>query len=278
MLIVMGPVLGVSVADYAATFVPGFLLSSLYIIYLVIRSYQIKWVRNTFGRSGCFAESEAMVVSYRRNSSPGADFRDTGEHYDRTCNPTEAAAVGATGAVVLALEYRKLVWQQFRKAAIDTLQTSGMVVFLAVAANMFGAVFSRLGSADLITKTLISLSVPPFAMLLIIMFLVFLLGWPFEWLAIVYVFLPIFLPLVVALKFDLVWFGIILAVNMQTTFLSPPVAMSAYFLKGVVPEWELSTIYAGMMQFMVIQVIGLTLCLVFPEIVLWVPNMLFRSP
>jgi tripartite ATP-independent transporter DctM subunit len=281
MLIVMGPVLGVSVARlYAAAFVPGFLLGSLYIIYLVIRSYLNPKLGPPIPLEDRVVSLKAKLWLFLTGVIPLGVliFATLGSIMTGLATPTEAAAVGATGAVVLALGYRKLVWQQFRKAAIDTLQTSGMVVFLAVAANMFGAVFSRLGSADLITKTLISLSVPPFAMLLIIMFLVFLLGWPFEWLAIVYVFLPIFLPLVMALKVDLVWFGIILAVNMQTTFLSPPVAMSAYFLKGVVPEWELSTIYAGMMQFMVIQVIGLILCFVFPEIVLWLPNTLFKSP
>ncbi len=105
------------------------------------------------------------------------------------------------------------------------------------------------------TKTLLALPVSPFVMLLIIM--IFLLGWPFEWPAIIYLFLPIFMPLILALKFDLVWFGILTAVNLQTAFLSPPVAMSAYYLKAVVPEWELSTIYSGMAQFMVLQVIAL---------------------
>ena len=189
--------------------------------------------------------------------------------------PTEAASMGSAGALVLALAYRKLNWEKFRKAAIGTLQTTSMVIFLGVASNVFGAVFARLGSADLMTNTLLALPVPPFIMLLIIMGLIFLLGWPFEWPAIIYLFLPIFMPLVLALKFDLLWFGILTAVNLQTAFLSPPVAMSAYYLKAVVPEWELSTIYSGMAQFMVIQVIALLLLMFFPDIALWFPRWLF---
>ena len=150
-----------------------------------------------------------------------------------------------------------------------------MVLFLGVASNIFGSVFARLGSADIITNTLLALPVPPFVMLLIVMGLIFLLGWPFEWPAIILLFLPIFLPIILALKIDLVWFGAITAVNLQTAFLSPPVAMSAYYLKAVVPEWDLSTIYKGMMDFMVLQVIALILVMLFPEIALWFPRWLF---
>jgi TRAP-type mannitol/chloroaromatic compound transport system permease large subunit len=109
------------------------------------------------------------------------------------------------------------------------------------------------------------------------MVLIFLLGWPFEWPAIIYLFLPIFMPLVLALKFDLVWFGTLVAVDLQTAFLSPPVAMSAYSLKAVVPEWDLKTIYLGMADFMVIQVIALLAVMIFPEIATWFPNWLFSN-
>ena len=135
--------------------------------------------------------------------------------------PTEAASMGASGAVVLALAYRKLNWQKFRTAAIGTLQTSSMVIFLGVASNVFGAVFARLGAADFMTNSLLSLNISPFLMLLVIMVLIFLLGWPFEWPAIIYLFLPMFMPIILAMKYDLVWFGTLVAVNLQTAFLSP---------------------------------------------------------
>jgi TRAP-type mannitol/chloroaromatic compound transport system permease large subunit len=149
-----------------------------------------------------------------------------------------------------------------------------MVLFLAVASNIFGAVFARLGTAQWITDTLLALPLPPFLMLLLVLFLIFLLGWPFEWPAIILVFLPIFYPVVAALKYDLVWFGALVAVVMQTAFLSPPVAMSAYYLKQVVKEWSLSTIYKGMFDFMWIQVICILVVFAFPQIALWLPTTL----
>jgi TRAP-type mannitol/chloroaromatic compound transport system permease large subunit len=122
---------------------------------------------------------------------------------------------------------------------------------------------------------LLALPLPPFAMLLLVMALIFLLGWPFEWPAIILVFLPILYPVVQALDFNPLWFGALVAVNLQTAFLSPPVAMSAYYLKQVVPSWSLGTIYRGMADFMVIQVIGLLLVMLFPQISLWFPAYLF---
>jgi tripartite ATP-independent transporter DctM subunit len=276
----MGPVLGVSVAKlYAAAFGPGFLLACLYIIYLLVRS----WINPQLGpplpleeRLGSVKEK---IWEFMAGMVPlGVLIAGTlGSILGGLATPTEAASMGSAGALLLALAYGKLNWEKLRKAAIGTLQTSSMVIFLGVASNVFGAVFARLGSADMITKTLLALPVPPFVMLLIIMALIFLLGWPFEWPAIIYLFLPIFMPLVLALKFDLVWFGVLVAVNLQTAFLSPPVAMSAYYLKAVVPQWDLKTIYLGMADFMVIQVIGLLAVMLFPEIALWFPRWLFSN-
>ncbi len=131
------------------------------------------------------------------------------------------------------------------------------------------------GTATMITKTLIGLPVPPFVTLVLVMALIFLLGWPFEWPAVILVFLPIFYPVIGALKFNPIWFGALVAVNLQTAFLSPPVAMSAYYLRQVVPNWDLRTIYRGMADFMVIQLIALALVMIFPQIALWFPNWLF---
>jgi TRAP-type mannitol/chloroaromatic compound transport system permease large subunit len=121
---------------------------------------------------------------------------------------------------------------------------------------------------------MLALPLPPIAMLVMVIFLIFLLGWPFEWPAIILVFLPIFYPVVAALKFDLIWFGALVAVTLQTAFLSPPVAMSAYYLKQVVKEWSLATIYKGMFEFMVLQVIAITLVIVFPKIATAFPEYL----
>ena len=278
MLVVMGPVMGVSVAKlYAAAFGPGFLLAGLYIAY-------------TMGRSFLNPRLGPPVPPEERMASGAAVFREflagmvplallitctLGSILGGLATPTEAASVGASGAIVLSLLYRRFTLAGLKQAAISTMMTSSMVLFLAVASNVFGAVFARLGTATVITKTLVALPVPPFVMLVIVMALIFLLGWPFEWPAIILVFLPIFYPVIEALKYDPVWFGALVAVNIQTAFLSPPVAMSAYYLRQVVKQWDLRTIYRGMADFMVIQVIALALVMIFPQIALWFPNWLF---
>jgi tripartite ATP-independent transporter DctM subunit len=278
LLIVMGPVLGVSVARlYAAAFGPGLLLTMLYIAYVMVRCYLNPKLGPAVPKDERPESFGAVVREFLLGMVPlGVLIAGTlGSILGGLATPTEASAMGSIGALLLAMAYRQLTWERFRGAAIGTLQTTSMVLFLGVAANVFGAVFARLGSAELMTRTLIALPVSPFAMLLIIMGLIFLLGWPFEWPAIIYLFLPIFMPLILALKFDLVWFGILTAVNLQTAFLSPPVAMSAYYLKAVVPDWQLKTIYGGMMDFMVLQVIALVLLMIYPEIALWLPKVLF---
>jgi tripartite ATP-independent transporter DctM subunit len=278
MLIVMGPVMGVSVSLlYAAAFGPGLLLATLYIVY-------------TLGRSYLDPRVGPPVPPEERAKSLGELVREfvvgvvplgllivctLGSILAGLATPTEASSMGASGAIVLALAYRRLTLSALRKAAISTLTTSSMVIFLAMASNVFGAVFSRLGTADLITRSLLALPFPPFVMLALVMILIFLLGWPFEWPAIILVFLPILYPVVEALNYNPVWFGALLAVNLQTAFLSPPVAMSAYYLKQVAPQWGLSTIYRGMADFMILQIIALALLMLFPQIALWLPNWLF---
>jgi len=156
-------------------------------------------------------------------------------------------------------------------------------MFLVAASNFFGAVFSNLGTPQMLTEILLSFNLSAGWTLFLIMALIFILGWPLEWVPIVLIIVPILLPVVETLgpAFDLsrsdllIWFAILVAVNLQTAWLSPPVALSAYFLKGVVPEWDLKDIYYGMMQFMVIQLIGLIMIITFPKIVLWLPNYLY---
>jgi TRAP-type mannitol/chloroaromatic compound transport system permease large subunit len=149
------------------------------------------------------------------------------------------------------------------------------VLFLAVASNIYGAVFTRLGTSTMIANAMLALPLPPSVMLITLLAVIFLLGWPLEWPAIVFIFLPIFLPVVVALKLDLVWFCTLVAVCLQTAFLSPPVAMAAYYLKAVAPKWELSQIYRGMFDFMLLQMLGLAIVFFFPETALWLPDKLF---
>jgi TRAP-type mannitol/chloroaromatic compound transport system permease large subunit len=192
--------------------------------------------------------------------------------------PTEAASCGAFGAALLALLYGRLDVKSATNAAIATMVTSAMVLFLAVASNVFGAVFTKLGAANLITSFLLAIPLGDWWKLGLIMAIFFVLGWPFEWPVIILVFLPIVLPVIEKLqlglnKLDLlIFFGTLTAVNMQTSYLSPPVAMSAYYLRNVVPQWSLGLIYRGMSDFMVIQVIVLALLMLFPQIALWLPH------
>src|SRR5688572_26295833 len=173
--------------------------------------------------------------------------------------PTEAASCGAFGATLLALVYGRLDFKSATRASMGTMVTVAMVLFLAVASNVFGSVFTKLGSANLITDSLLAIPVGDWWKLALIMAIFFILGWPFEWPVIILVFLPIVLPVIEKFqlglnKLDLLlWVGTVTAVNMQTAYLSPPVAMSAYYLRNVVPQWTLGTIYKGMADYMVIQ-------------------------
>jgi tripartite ATP-independent transporter DctM subunit len=277
MLIVMGPVLGVSVADlYAAAFGPGFLLAGMYLAYLMIRSFinpklgpPVPKEDRVHGLGRMLWEVVVGVVPLI-----GLITATLGSILAGWATPTEASGIGALGAAILAFAYRKATLAGLKRALLSTMATSSMVLLLAATSNIFGAVFARLGTANWITETLLALPLPPIAMLLMVVVLLFLLGWPFEWPAIILVFLPIFYPVVKALNFDLVWFGALVAVVLQTAFLSPPVAMSAYYLKQVVKDWSLATIYKGMFEFMALQVIAIALIIIFPQIATAFPEYL----
>jgi tripartite ATP-independent transporter DctM subunit len=289
MLIVMGPVLGVSVADlYAAAFGPGPLLAALYFVYLGGRAF----ISPKLGPPVPKEERVTSVYLILREVVLGVlpllglIAATLGTILAGLATPTEASGIGSLGALVLAAAYRKLSIAGLRRAVISATATSSMVLLLAVTSNIFGAVFARLGTASWITESLLSMPIPPVMMLVVVLVLIFLLGWPFEWPAIILVFLPIFYPVMEGLKAPLsaslgiapdmlmVWFGTVVAVTLQTAYLSPPVAMSAYYLKQVVKEWSLTTIYKGMFEFMVLQVIAIALIVIFPAIATWFPETL----
>ena len=283
MLVVMGPTLGVPVnLLYSAAFGPGFLLAILYIVYTMGRSFINPKLGPPVPKEDRITDPIRLIKEFVVGVVPLAALIGftLGTILMGMATPTEAAACGATGATLLALCYGKLSFKALKNAAMMTMMTAGMVIFLAVASNVFGAVFTKLGTAQVITEALAAIPLPDMGKLIVIMIAVFILGWPFEWPAIVLVFLPIVMPVVEGLnlglnKLDmLIWFGALIAVNLQTAFLSPPVAMSAYYLRNVVPQWSLAMIYRGMGDFMVIQVICLAIILFFPDIVLWLPRQL----
>jgi tripartite ATP-independent transporter DctM subunit len=292
MLIVMGPVLGVSVGElYSAAFGPGFLLAGIYVVYLLVRSFINPSLGPPVPKEERAHGAITIVWEVIVGVLPlgGLVAATLGSIIAGLATPTEAAAVGALGAMVLAAAYGRLSLRGVHQAVLSTTATSSMVLLLAMTSNIFGAVFSRLGTANWLTESMLSLQVSPVLMLIIVLVLIFLLGWPFEWPAIILVFLPIFYPVVSALQpalaesldiskdFVMVWFGAVVAVTLQTAYLSPPVAMSAYYLKQVVKDWSLATIYKGMFEFMMLQCIAIALIVAFPSVATWLPDYLRRE-
>jgi len=278
LLIVMGPVVGVPVSDlFTAAIVPGLVLASAYIVYTLARSYlnpdlgpplsSRELAETSFGEKMLELMLGIVPVMVVICFTLGVIIGGI-------ATPTDAAACGALASLVLAVAYRRMTWKSFKQCVFQTLLLSSMIMFLLGSANFFGAVFSRLGSADLLTEYLLGLPLSPTVMLLIILFIVFVLGSPLEWIPIVLVIVPIFLPTMVEMGYDPLWFSILVAVTLQTSWLTPPMALSAYFLKGVVPDWKMGDIYLGMTQFVVLQLIVVLLLVMFPQIVLWLPNAL----
>ena len=278
MLVVMGPIMEIPVTDlFAAAIIPGILLALLYAGYTTLRCWQNPKLGPVLPEEMRATSMKQVLTEFFLGLVPPAAlvFAALGSILFGFATPTEAAGCGAMGALLLALAYKKLSLSKLQQALIKTLEITALIMVLVAASNFFGSVFSRLGTPMVLTEFLLNLEVNKYFILFIVMAMIFLLGWPLEWVPIVLIIIPIILPLIESLGFNLTWFAILVAVNLQTAWLSPPVALSAYFLKGVVPEWDLKDIYIGMMQFMVLQIIGLILIIIFPELVLWLPEYIY---
>ena len=191
--------------------------------------------------------------------------------------PTEAAAMGSLGGLILAAAYRRLNIGMLKESVYLTAKTSAMVCWLFVGSSIFSAAFALLGGQEIINKWVLSLDMTPVQFMILAQIVIFLLGWPLEWTEIIVIFMPIFIPLLPHFNIDPLFFGLLVALNLQTAFLSPPVAMAAFYLKGVAPPHvTLNQIFLGMMPFMVIQVIALVMLYVFPDIGLWLPRVLYK--
>jgi tripartite ATP-independent transporter DctM subunit len=192
--------------------------------------------------------------------------------------PTEAAAVGAFGAMILAAAYRALTWTALRESVYLTARTSAMVCWLFVGSATFASVFAYLGGNVMIKDFVLSMDLSPITFMILAQIIIFILGWPLEWTEIIIIFVPIFLPMLPHFGIDPMMFGILVAINLQTAFLSPPMAMAAYYLKGVSPPSVLLTqIFSGCMPFVYIVLITMLLIYVFPQITLWLPSVLYSS-
>jgi TRAP-type mannitol/chloroaromatic compound transport system permease large subunit len=189
---------------------------------------------------------------------------------------TESAAVGAAGAYLLAIQARTLTWQRVKESVFLTAKTTAMVCWLFVGSALFSAVFAILGGQSLVEQWVLSLNMSPLQFMLLSQAIIFVLGWPLEWTEIIVIFVPIFLPLLKHFNIDPILWGTIVFVNLQAAFLSPPVAMSAFYLKGVSPPHvTLNQIFAGMMPYMIIVCICMVIMYLWPGMSLWLPAYLY---
>ncbi|MEY3038006.1 MAG: C4-dicarboxylate transporter large permease protein DctM [Pseudomonadota bacterium] len=282
MLIVYAAASGVSIVRlYAGALLPGLTLTALYLIYVVVRAKlqpsvapkptkeevpdmpmgQVIWLLIT-----SFLPLAALILSVLGSILGGL------------ATPSEAAAIGALGGILLAAMYRSLTWQRLRESVYLTLRTTAMVCWLFVGSYTFSSVFSYLGGEQVVAEFVTSLDMSPLAFLLLAQLIIFLLGWPLEWSEIIIIFVPIFLPLLPMFGIDPLFFGILVALNLQTSFLTPPMAMSAYYLKGIAPpEVKLTEIFKGCMPFLALVFVAMILMYTVPEIVYYLPNKLYGS-
>jgi tripartite ATP-independent transporter DctM subunit len=271
----MGPVVGVPATDlFAAAVVPGLLLSTIFIVWCLVRC----WLNPALGPALPMEMRPKSLGPVVRDLAIGVlpvvvvILSTLGVILAGIATPTDAGAVGCFATFLLTVGSGRMSFAKIRKSAYQTLEVSSMILLLVAASNLFGAVFSRLGSPEYMAQWLIGMNLPPTLMLIVILALIFVLGWPLEWVPIVLIVVPIVLPIVQAANIDLIWFCTLVAVTLQTAWLSPPVALSAYFLKGVVPQWSLREIYGGMVQFMILQLFAVGLLLLFPKIATWLPS------
>jgi tripartite ATP-independent transporter DctM subunit len=280
MLIVMGPVLEVPVPElFAAAIIPGLMLAAIFTIYATVRCWLDPSLGPILPEDLQPTDMKQVWKDFFAGMVPPTALVlfSLGSIFSGWATPTEGAACGAVGSVLLTMAYGRLTLPVMFDTLKKTLEISVLILFLVAASNLFGAVFAKLGTPQMLTDYLLSLKVNRWVMLAMILGLIFLLGWPLEWVPIVLIVVPFLLPLVTKMGFNLTWFGILVAVTLQAAWLSPPVALSAYFLKGVVPDWDLSDIYRGMMQFMVLQMFAVLLIAIFPQLALWLPSLWYGA-
>jgi tripartite ATP-independent transporter DctM subunit len=280
LLILYGATTSVSVVQlYSAAFLPGFLLAGLYIIYVVGRAIidpSLAPKPKELDRHIPFGE---VLIALCTSFFPLAVLilSVLGAIIFGLATPSEAAAVGAAGSVILAAVYKSLTFQRLKEAVFLTARASAMVCYLFIGSWTFSSVFSYLGGHEVIEHWVDSLHLSATAFLILAQFIIFLLGWPLEWTEIIIIFVPIFLPLLKHFHIDPIIFGILVALNIQTSFNTPPMAMAAYYLKGVAPPHvKLTEIFAGALPFVFMVFITMAMVYIFPGIALWLPHQIYR--
>ena len=280
MLIVYAATAGISVVQlYAGAMLPGFLLAGLYMIYVVGRaSLNPSLAPKPPAEETQDVSTGEVLIMLATSFLPLAALilSVLGAILFGLATPSEAAAVGALGGLVLAAIYRSLTWERLKESVYLTARTAAMVCWLFVGSWTFASVFSYLGGHDLIEEFVLGLNLSPVAFLILAQLIIFLLGWPLEWSEIIIIFVPIFLPMLPHFGVDPLFFGILVALNLQTSFLTPPMAMAAYYLKGVAPPHiQLMEIFKGVMPFLSMVFLAMIILYNFPQIAEWLPNYLY---
>ena len=280
MLIVYAAASGVSIVRlYAAALLPGLVLVGLYLVYVVGRSILQPSVAPKPSADEVPDVPMAKLLGMIVTSFVPLAFlilAVLGSILFGLATPTEAAAIGALGGIFLAFVYRAMTWQRLRESVYLTVRTTAMVCWLFVGSYTFSSVFSYLGGEHVISEFVQSLSLEPWQFLILAQLIIFLLGWPLEWSEIIIIFVPIFLPLLAIFDIDPLFFGVLVALNLQTSFLTPPMAMSAYYLKGIAPpEVQLTMIFRGVMPFLFCVFLSMVLMYVYPQIVYHLPQLFY---
>ena len=281
LLIVYAATAGLSVVQlYAGAFFPGFILAGFYVVYVVGRVVLNPSLAPTLPKEVTEVSTGKVMLALLTSFFPLAILilSVLGSIVFGLATPTEAASVGAFGSLVLAAGYRALDFQRLKEAIYLTARTTAMVTYLFVGSWTFASVFAYLGGQDLVEQTIRSMNLSRVEFLLLAQFIIFLLGWPLEWTEIIIIFVPIFLPLLKVFGVDPLVFGILVALNIQTSFNTPPMAMSAYYLKGVAPpQVRLTQIFAGSLPYVFMVFITMALLYVFPELATWLPKVLYAT-
>ena len=264
---------------FAAAIFPGLMLAGLYILYVIIRAFFNPSLAPKPAAEEIPPRAEILkevLVSFVPLFS--LIILVLGTILGGLATPAEAAAVGAFGALVLSYFYKSLKWKNFKESVFLTAKTSAMIMWLFVGSWTFASVFSYLGGHEVFEQFFKSMDIQPWQFLVITQIIIFLLGWPLEWTEILIIFVPIFLPLVEFFGVNPYFFAMLIALNLQTSFLTPPMAMSAYYLKGVQSKnVELMQIFSGIMPFLAIVIFAMVLMYIFPGIALWLPDTLFAE-
>ncbi len=280
MLILYGATASVSVVKlYAAALIPGFMLAGMYMAYVVIRVLINPKLAPKLPPEERNVPIGTIIYNLATSFFPLASLivAVLGAILFGLATPSEAAAIGALGSLILGLAYRSLDFKKLTESVYLTARTSAMVCWLFVGSFIFSSIFAYLGGQEVVEAFVMGLNLTPFEFMIVAQLIIFILGWPLEWTEIIVIFVPIFLPLLKLFEIDPLFFGIMIALNLQTSFLSPPVAMAPFYLKGVAPKHvSINEIFSGVMPFIGIVVLAMGLLYVFPEIALWLPSVLYR--